>query len=66
MAVASVESLNNLQVYTGVKFQHTKTSFASKYTLNGYIVEHSHSKGQIIMRRFDLEGLRQSQNSFFD
>ena len=26
---------------------------------NGYVVEQSHSKGQIIVRRFDLESLRQ-------
>ena len=31
--------------------------------LNGYIVEHSHSKGQIIVRRFDLKGVCQSLNS---
>ena len=31
---------------------------------NGYIVEQSCSKGQIIVRRFDLKGLRQSQYSF--
>ena len=29
-----------------------------------YVVEHSHSNGQIIVRCFDLEGLRQSQNCF--
>ena len=29
-----------------------------------YVVEHSHSKGQIIVRRFDLEGLSQSQKHF--
>ena len=34
--------------------------------LNGYIIEQSHSKGQITMRRFHLKGLCQSQNCFWD
>ena len=33
-------------------------------SLNGYVVEHSCSKGQIIVRHFNFKGLCQSQNSF--
>ena len=29
---------------------------------NGYVVEHSRSKGQITVRRFNLKGLYQSHN----
>ena len=34
--------------------------------LKGYVVEHSYSKGEIIVRCLDLEGLHQSKSGFCD
>ena len=43
---------------------HVNHDRGSCYTIeqNKYVIEQSHSKGLITVRRFDLEGICQSQN----